>query len=564
MKRKIFLLFFLITGSLPLLFAQQSDWTNAQKILNQRGEIYFCFAFPGQKEIQPLSRIISIDKIARDTVYAYADRTGFLQFLKTNISYRTLLPPSERLSPEKLTPPALKSTADWDYYPSYDAYLSMMQDFQNQYPDLCQIISIGKSVQGRELLFAHIGHLDSETDTLPRFMYTSTIHGDEPVGYVLMLHLIDYLLSNYGKLPEVTSLIDSVDIWINPLANPDGTYAGGNASVYGATRFNANQVDLNRNYPDPKDGDHPDGKSWQPETIAFMNFAEKYHFVLSCNLHTGSEVANYPWDTWSRRTADDNWWQEVCRQYADTVHAYARADYFRDLNDGITDGYDWYSIAGGRQDYMNYFQHTREFTLELSETKTPSPDSLLKYWDYNYRSLLAYIHQSVKGFTGTVTDSITGKPLSAQIFTINHDIDHSEVYSDSVTGYFYRPIEKGTYDFEISSPGYITKTLRNITITRGKAVVKKIQLVPENYTGIRKSSTKPIPIYPNPVSDKLFFTDIPAGSKIFIFNTEGKCVFSATAGSFSFIPTGSLPAGIYLFKVETKQGDVQVAKFVKQ
>jgi carboxypeptidase D len=33
----------------------------------------------------------------------------------------------------------------------------------------------------------------------PEFMYTSTMHGDETVGYVLMLRLIDYLLTNYGN-----------------------------------------------------------------------------------------------------------------------------------------------------------------------------------------------------------------------------------------------------------------------------------------------------------------------------------------------------------------------------
>jgi len=29
--------------------------------------------------------------------------------------------------------------------------------------------------------------------------------------------------------------------------------------------------------------------------------------------------------------------------------------YLTDYNDGITNGYAWYSISGGRQDYMNYF-----------------------------------------------------------------------------------------------------------------------------------------------------------------------------------------------------------------
>ena len=46
-----------------------------------------------------------------------------------------------------------------------------------------------------------------------------------------MLHLIDYLLTNYGTDTRVTNMINNMVIWINPLANPDGTYHGGNNTV---------------------------------------------------------------------------------------------------------------------------------------------------------------------------------------------------------------------------------------------------------------------------------------------------------------------------------------------
>ena len=563
MKRLFF--FFLIVGVLGIfpLKAQQITSRGAAYYLHQRGEVYFKFRDTNRDQTRQLGQFISLDKLKGDTVFAYANTKGFSHFLEDGIPYVVLTPPSTRWSREKLLSGTLKTTDDWNYYPSYDQYVTLMQNFQKNYPKLCKIVSIGKSAQGRALLFAHIGHVNDTVHVIPQFMYTSTMHGDETTGYILMLHLIDYMLNNYGRKAEITNLMDSVDIWINPLANPDGTYAGGNASVYGATRFNANHVDLNRNYPDPKAGDHPDGNVWQPETKAFMAFAEAHHFVLSCNMHTGSEVANYPWDTWSFRTADDAWWQEVCKQYADTVHTYARAGYMTALNNGITNGYSWYSITGGRQDYMNYFRHDREFTLELSHNKTPIPDSLPKYWEYNYRSLLDYLHQVLDGVRGIVTDSVSGKPLKAKIFVLNHDIHHSEVYSDTMNGRYFRPIYPGIYDFQFSAPGYKTKTISDIRTGAGKPVLLNVRLVSDEYANVGMQKAFQVFVYPNPAFDKLYCTGFMQNSTAIVMNLSGKVLFSRKVEPGSMLEIGQLPNGIYLLKIVSGEKIIK-RKFIKR
>ena len=480
---KIITLFISILLS-SLAFGQIDQLNSAQQTLQDRGEVYFKFKLVdsefAEKNISLLSRMISIDDIVGDEVTAYANAGQFNEFVNLDIDFEVLTPPSMIYESILENASLMRSTKDnnWDYYPSYDEYINMMNQFPIDYPGLCEVVNIGYSTNGRELLFIHINDNLGSTQNEPEFMYTSTMHGDEVTGYVLTLRYIEYLLQNYDVIPEITNMVNNIDIWINPLANPDGTYAGGNNSVWGATRFNANYVDLNRNYADPEDGPHPDGNEYQAETLAFMDFAENQNFVMSSNLHTGAEVLNYPWDTWSQLAADNDWWYYVCREYADIVHANAPSGYLTFMDNGITNGYAWYSISGGRQDYMNYFHNCREMTLELSNVKMPPENQLPDFWEYNYRSFISYMKQVMYGFSGIVTNSVTGEPVEAKVFVDNHDIDNSWVFSNPETGNYNRPIKSGTYDVTFSAPGYHTQTIENVDIVDVANYNLDVELVP--------------------------------------------------------------------------------------
>ncbi|HVP06448.1 MAG TPA: M14 family zinc carboxypeptidase, partial [Candidatus Acidoferrum sp.] len=315
-------------------------------------ETYFRLTISSRAEISTLTRIVSIDNVVSDTVYAYANPAQLASLASAGYTYTVLPAPSSLATPQMSQE---RQAYAWDSYPTYDQYVTMMQQYAQSYPSLCHLDTIGTTTQGRLLLVATISNNVSTEANKPEVLLTSSIHGDELVGYILMLRLIDTLLTGYGGDQGVTHLLDSVKIYVNPLANPDGTYHGGNNTVSGARRGNANGIDLNRNYPDPQDGPHPDGNAWQAETVASMNFANTHWPVLAVNFHGGAQVVNYPWDTWATRHPDDAWFQMVSRQYADTCHIYAPSGYMADLSDGITDGYDWYEVNGGRQDYMNYF-----------------------------------------------------------------------------------------------------------------------------------------------------------------------------------------------------------------
>jgi len=463
-------------------FAQKSSVEEAKQWFENRNEIYFSFSLDDNLDVEKLeylSRIISIDNIENYTVTAYANPKSFSHFLELGLDFQILTPPSMLRQPRMMDGKEALNSDDWDYYPTYMGYIDIMNQFATDYPELCEVVSIKTLASTREILFIHINdNLDSDEGE-PQFMYTSSIHGDELTGYILTLRLIDYLLSNYGSDEQVTNLVENVDIWINPLANPDGTYAGGNNTVFGATRGNANGIDCNRNFPDPEDGPHPDGNDWQQETQAFMDFADENDFVISANYHGGAEVCNYPWDTWAKLHPDDDWWVYVARQYADTAHKYSNYNgYLTDLNNGITNGYAWYTISGGRQDYMNYFHNCREQTLEISSQKTPPANQLEDFWEYNYRSMLNYMEQTLYGVTGTVANSSNGNPVPAEVFVIDHDEDNSQVYATLPAGTYHRPIKSGTYDMKYSAFGYYPKTIEGVVVEDEETLVLNVELDP--------------------------------------------------------------------------------------
>ncbi|MBU2650632.1 MAG: carboxypeptidase regulatory-like domain-containing protein [Bacteroidetes bacterium] len=503
------------------LFSQETD------VFHGRPEVFFSFNLQDNEEITILSKTVSIDRFFPETGQgqAYANKQEWNAFLGLDIPYKIETPPSMQVKDLKMKDNVnIREISDWNFYPTYDAYIDIMEQFATDFPEICEVFSIGTSVQGRQIMMARITDNPGVREAEPQFLYTSSMHGDELTGYVLMLHLIDHLLTNYGTDPRITGLIDGVEIWINPLANPDGTYAGGNQSVYGATRYNSLGVDINRNFPDPEDGPHPDGNEWQKETEVFMALAEANHFVSSCNIHGGAEVCNYPWDTWAKLSADDNWWVYVCREYADTVHEYGPPGYMNFMNNGITNGYTWYTISGGRQDYMNYFHQCREFTLEISDDKTPPASQLNNFWEYNYRSFLNYIDQNTFGLRGTVTDADSGEPLVAEVFVLNHEEDSSWVYSDVANGNYHRLLFEGTWDVRFRVPGYYPQTFQDVIVNNREATVLDVQMI-WMFSVTDEPDQGKISVYPNPVTSGYFIlTSEDEIDRVILTTLSGKTI----------------------------------------
>ncbi|HQH19067.1 MAG TPA: M14 family zinc carboxypeptidase [Bacteroidales bacterium] len=456
-------------------------------------EVTFQFTAESKEQVNTvLTKMISLDGFNSKTlqVKAVANEKEFADFLKLKIPY-TIIKEQETRAITMAT--TVADMSSWNRYPTYSVYDQMMTNFQSKYPNLCKRYNLGNTVNGRKIIALKITNNIGSNVAKPKFLYSATMHGDETTGYIMMLRLADYLLSNYNTNSRVTNILNNIELWILPNTNPDGTYYNSSTgtSITYARRYNANGVDLNRNYPDPRTGAHPDGNSYQAETQITMGFADTLNFVMGGNFHGGASVYSYPWDTWTtsaRAHADDAWYRYTAKNFADSCIYYGPlnsiSNYFKDTyTSGITEGADWYVVTGGRQDFMNYQKHCREATIEISLTKKLGSELLPNYWNVLKNPMLKLLEECLYGFKGTITDACTGLPIKAKVFVNSHDKDSSWVWSGSKFGDYYRPIKAGNWSVTYSAGGYTSQTV-NITTTDNALQIKNISLVPINGSSV--------------------------------------------------------------------------------
>jgi hypothetical protein len=509
MTARWFLIMILFTLALTDSGAQETRTDNLlREEVIRYGQAMVKVSVAARNNIIELSENISVSNVRNNIVEAFLSPLTIDWFISQRYNYDIL----ERTdSKSVITAENVDKAMEWESYPSYTQYDSIMRIFALQYPSLCILDTVGTSNYGKLVMAVKISDNAVEDEDEPEVFYTSTMHGNETAGFVLMLRLADYLLENYDSDARIRNMVDNLEIWINPLSNPDGTYLTGNTiTETDPVRYNAYGYDLNRNFPDPG----VTNVVRQKETIDMMKFMTERRFVLSANFHSGSEVVNYPWDRWPQLHADNDWFYDISRKYVDTVHLYSPAGYMNDPQigvNGVTNGYDWYSIRGGRQDYVIYELQGREVTIELVNSYVTPSDQLDPLWQYNWRSLLGYLENAMYGIHGTVKDAITGVPVAARIFISGHDKDNSHIYSDILTGSFTRLLAPGIWDIMLTASGYYETEVTSIVVGGGQATEIIVEMTPV----VSPVDTIPTPsliIYPNP-SDEYIKVILPQRQK---------------------------------------------------
>ena len=245
---------------------------------------------------------IAIHKVYENWVEAIVNEHELEQLQKSNFEFN--FSPAENFLLDF-------PTADEKYH-NYNEMMDFLQNLVKQHPLHVELISIGKSVLGKDIFALHFLKENSKTDELPAIVFMGGHHAREHLSVEVPLYLAHYLLEN-ASLPEVKKLLETREIWIIPLVNPDGTEFDLDPA-YQWWRKNRTKndngsygVDLNRNYGFQwgKTGSsaNPNNETYhgkaafsEPETRAIRDFIVAHNNIkMLITYHTFSELILYPW-----------------------------------------------------------------------------------------------------------------------------------------------------------------------------------------------------------------------------------------------------------------------------
>lgn len=359
-------------------------------------------------------------------------------------------------------------------YHTYEEIIALADSLVEHFPNICAKHVYGTSIGGRELSALKISSNAAINEPKPQVMFDGGIHGDEIGASENVIRFARDLCLNYGTDPYITNLINTREIWLYLMVNPDGRV--------NMTRHNNNGVDLNRDWGYMWNGEGNSTAAYsQVESKALRICVLENQFVVHTTYHSGIEYISCPWSYRGSTPPDMSHILQLAGVYA-SVSGYANIPYGQGFN-GM------YPINGSTKDSNYGIMGSISWSMEISESKQPPPSQIMMYYNMNRPSMLAMIEYAGYGLTGVATDAVTGQPVAATVF-VN---DYLPCYTDPENGDYHKYVLPGTYNITVKANGYATTTVNGVIVAANSATVTNFALQPDDHQSIYRIISSHIP-----------------------------------------------------------------------
>jgi carboxypeptidase T len=350
----------------------------------------------------------------------------------------------------------------------------LVKNFNARFPDLTKLISIGKSLEGRDIWAIKISdNANVNENSEPAVLFNSMHHAREIMTPEVSIDIIEYLLTNYNSDPKVTSWVNETEIWVIPMFNVDGNNKMWNDDAWWRKNVRGGYgVDLNRNYPagwGSCNGSSGSKRSQtyrgpnpasEPETQAMMGFIQKVRPVFDISYHSYSELVLYPYGCGKKRTQTKEIVETIGKKVAGLLN--------------YEPGTPWellYNADGGDIDWMYEAYQVIPYVIELNSSRQGFHPRYKKWRDktvvrnrVGWQYLLDRVQQSgVRGMimlpSGQAINNFTLKVYKLD----NGQKSFFQDYKGHTTGMYHLVLNPGKYEIEVHKDNKsIAKSIVNI------------------------------------------------------------------------------------------------------
>jgi carboxypeptidase T len=260
-------------------------------------------------------------------------------------------------------------SGDWfAEYKDFTAITKRLEELATIAPDRVQLESIGRSIEGRRLLALRIGGTSADAKPM---LIDGTLHAREWIAAMTTTCIADRLVRGYATDPAIRDFVDHTELWVVPVANPDGYQHSWSSNRYWRkNRRGTHGVDLNRNFSVAWGGSGSSARERsdiyrgtspfsEPETRALRDLAARERFQLHIDFHSYGQLILYPWAYTSTPAPDRARLAAIGDRLASAIAATHGSRYV------LQSGSDLYAAAGTMSDWMYGAEKATSYTLEL-------------------------------------------------------------------------------------------------------------------------------------------------------------------------------------------------------
>ena len=214
---------------------------------------------------------------------------------------------------------------DLGLYHTYQEMVDELKARETKYPALCKLYDVGDTWESRDMWCLKISDNPTQEEQEPRLFIVGDHHARELMTVEIPLWFAKVLLEGYETNPDIKYYVDNYEIYVMPMANPDGhvyveNHSEGSPNYWWRKNRRDNGggiygVDINRNYsykwgydnrgssPTPSSETYRGPAAFsEPETTAIRNLMKSVNFMFALDYHSYGEyiIIPYGYDTIER------------------------------------------------------------------------------------------------------------------------------------------------------------------------------------------------------------------------------------------------------------------------